>query len=310
MRNGRSGRSQCDTDWPPSLGVATIIVAACGTGTPSTNPERFGDAAAAPRRRPRRRRPAWRPAADDLFGTNYKPDDGADGGTLIIGDWQEANQFNPFYLAQQTEANVAAATWATLVVFTSDYKYAPDLATDIPTLDNGGVKVPGDDGDAMTVTWTLRDGLKWSDGEPLTCDDFKYAWEWVLDPGNIGVVTCRLQRTSPRSTARRTPRWSWHFKNIYEGYITLMIAPLPRHYLEKIPIEDQVNGAGFRPDEVPNLPISGAFKFESVTPQQELRLAKNPNYTSFVDRQAGPPRHDHLQVVRRRRPDDRRLQGR
>ena len=38
----------------------------------------------------------------------------------------------------------------------------------------------------------------------------------------------------------------WHFKNIYEGYITLMTAPLPRHYLEKIPIKDQVNGAGMR----------------------------------------------------------------
>ena len=30
-----------------------------------------------------------------------------DGGTLIIGDWQEANLFNPFYLSQQTEANAA-----------------------------------------------------------------------------------------------------------------------------------------------------------------------------------------------------------
>ena len=41
----------------------------------------------------------------------------------------------------------------------------------------------------MTVTWTLRPDLKWSDGEPLTCDDFKYAWEWVLDEENVGVVT-------------------------------------------------------------------------------------------------------------------------
>ena len=44
----------------------------------------------------------------------------------------------------------------------------------------------------MTVTWKLRDGLKWSDGEPLTCDDFKYAWEWVLDKDNTGVITGRL----------------------------------------------------------------------------------------------------------------------
>ena len=41
-----------------------------------------------------------------------------------------------------TEANVASAVWSTLVVLTHDYKYAPDLATEIPTIENGGVKVP------------------------------------------------------------------------------------------------------------------------------------------------------------------------
>ena len=43
----------------------------------------------------------------------------------------------------------------------------------------------------MTVTWTLRDGLKWSDGQPLTCDDFKYAQEWVLDKDNTGLFAGR-----------------------------------------------------------------------------------------------------------------------
>ncbi|HSL32663.1 MAG TPA: ABC transporter substrate-binding protein, partial [Candidatus Limnocylindrales bacterium] len=167
---------------------ATLVVAACGTGTPSNAPTDSGGSA------PPSTGPGASPSGTaagtiDLFGTNYAPEDGVDGGTLIVGDWQEANLFNPFYISQQTEANVVSATWATLVVFTADYKYAPDLATDVPTLDNGGVKVPGDGGDAMTVTWTLRDGLKWSDGEPLTCDDFKYAWEWVLDDENVGVVT-------------------------------------------------------------------------------------------------------------------------
>ncbi len=53
----------------------------------------------------------------------------------------------------------------------------------------------GQNGDAMTVTWKLRDGLKWSDGEPLTCDDFKYAWEWVMDKDNTGVVHDGLRRS-------------------------------------------------------------------------------------------------------------------
>jgi len=121
-------------------------------------------------------------------------------------------------LALGAEANVASAAWATLRILTRDHKFAPDLAQTIPTLDNGGVKVPGEGGEAMTVTWRLRDTLKWSDGQPLTCDGFRYAWEWVLGPDNVGVVTL--------------------------GYsdITLAIAPLPRHALGRIPVAEQVMG--------------------------------------------------------------------
>jgi peptide/nickel transport system substrate-binding protein len=263
------------------LGTAAILAAACGTGTPSGSPTGSGAAATPP--------PASNPppsvatTEDELFGTKYAPEEGADGGTLIIGDWQEANQFNPYYLGQQTEANVASAVWSTLVVFTNDYKYAPDLAASIPTVGNGGVKAPGEGGDAMTVTWTLRDGLKWSDGEPLTCDDFKYAAEWVLDPDNVGVITAGFTDLQKENgvECKSDTEMVWHFANIFEGYLALFLAPLPRHYLEKIPMADQVNGAGFRADEAANLPVSGAFKFESVTPQQELRLARNENYTSF-----------------------------
>ncbi len=267
------------------LASAVVVFAACGTAA-SPSPS-ASTPASAPPASASTEPVSQSPEVIDLTNTTYKPADGKDGGSLIIGDWQEANQFNPFYLGQVTEANVASAAWATLVVFTHDYRYAPDLAKSVPTLDNGGVKAPGDGGDAMTVTWTLRDGLKWSDGQPLTCDDFKYAYEWVLDKDNVGVVTTGFTDIKDFECKSDT-EMVWHFSKIYEGYITLMSAPLPRHYLEKIPMKDQTNGAGFRADEVANLPVSGAFKFESVTPQQELRLAKNPNYTSFA---TGKPAH-------------------
>lgn len=259
------------------LATTAIVATACGTSQspspsaasqpPSGSPPASGE-------------PSPSAGEIDLFNTAYAPEEGTDGGTLIIGDYQEANQFNPFYVGQVTEANVQSTTFATLVVLTHDYKYAPDLATEVPTLDNGGVKVPGDGGDAMTVTWTLRDGLKWSDGEPLTCDDFVYTWEWVLDPDNAGVITSGYENVTDWECASDT-EMVLHYDAVYEGYITQNISPLPKHYLEDIPIADQVNGAGFRPDEVADLPTSGAFKFESVTPLQELRLARNENYTSW-----------------------------
>ena len=164
----------------------------------------------------------------------------------------------------------------------------PTSRTEIPTLDNGGVKVPGDGGDAMTVTWNLRDNLKWSDGQDLTCDDFKYAWEWVLDPDNVGVVTSGFDDVTAWDCPSPT-EMVLHFKNVFEGYITMVVAPLPRHYLSEIPIKEQVSRPRL-PARTRSraCPTSGAFKFESVTPGAELRLAKNPNYTSL---KTGQPAH-------------------
>jgi oligopeptide transport system substrate-binding protein len=36
--------------------------------------------------------------------------------------------------------------------------------------------------DGLTYTFKLKDGLRWSDGRPVTADDFKFAWLRVLDP--------------------------------------------------------------------------------------------------------------------------------
>jgi len=144
-----------------SLLAGTMIVfAACG---PSASPSASTPEASAP--------PASVPAgsepapsasgaaagAPDLFGTKYKDtrQPGTTGGQVIFADWQEATEFNFYYQGQVTEANLSAATQGGLVTVTNDFKYAPDQATEIPTLDNGGVKVPGDGGDAMTVTWKM-----------------------------------------------------------------------------------------------------------------------------------------------------------
>jgi peptide/nickel transport system substrate-binding protein len=229
----------------------------------------------------------------DLFGTEYAPTEGTPGGTLVVADWQEATLWQPYYQGQVTEANVSATTFLGLVVQTHDYKYAPDQAAEIPTLDNGGVKVPGDGGDAMTVTWTLRDGLKWSDGEALDCDDVKFTHEWIMDPDNTGLFggTVGYEDISEVECASPT-EVVMHFENVYEGYIALFSYILPQHYLADIPIADQVNGAGMAAEDMPNVPVNGPFKFESVTPGSELRLARNDNYQNPVN--GGPAYLDGL----------------
>ena len=46
-----------------------------------------------------------------------------------------------------------------------------------------GVEISDDD---LTYTFTLRDGIKWSNGDPVTSQDFKYAWLRALDPDTAG----------------------------------------------------------------------------------------------------------------------------
>ncbi|MEH7094832.1 peptide ABC transporter substrate-binding protein [Neobacillus vireti] len=48
---------------------------------------------------------------------------------------------------------------------------------------NAAAKVIKISDDLKTYTFTLRDA-KWTNGDPVTAQDFEYAWKWVLDPAN------------------------------------------------------------------------------------------------------------------------------
>jgi oligopeptide transport system substrate-binding protein len=55
-------------------------------------------------------------------------------------------------------------------------------------LDENAKPVPGQaetvdiSEDGLTYTFTLRDGIKWSNGDPVTSEDYKFAWLNVLNP--------------------------------------------------------------------------------------------------------------------------------
>lgn len=46
--------------------------------------------------------------------------------------------------------------------------------------------------DGKTYTFTIRDGAKWSNGDPVTAQDFEYAWKWALDPNNESQYAYQL----------------------------------------------------------------------------------------------------------------------
>ena len=67
-----------------------------------------------------------------------------------------------------------------LTMIDGNNNIAPELAVSIPSLERGDWKINADG--TMEQTWKLQPNLKWHDGEPLTADDFVFAWEMVADP--------------------------------------------------------------------------------------------------------------------------------
>jgi peptide/nickel transport system substrate-binding protein len=233
--------------------------------------------------------PSGNAGKPDLFGTTYptRVTKGTAGGEVIIADWQEANQFNPYYQGQVTEADLASTYVSGFVTTTDDFRYAPDLAADpVPTIDNGGVKVPGDGGRAMTTTWKLRPGLKWSDGKDLTCEDAKFTWQWNIDKDNVGLYGGTVGWEDIDAIDCPDPTTvviGW--KRIYEGYLGLFFAILPKHYLEPIAVKDAPTKAYIAAD-MAKVPVSGPYKFDSVTAGQEVRMVRNDQWKNAEGRSA------------------------
>lgn len=63
--------------------------------------------------------------------------------------------------------------------FDEDLQPVPVLVTEIPSSENGGISEDG-----RTITFNLRDDIVWSDGEPITADDFVFTYEMNVDPAN------------------------------------------------------------------------------------------------------------------------------
>ncbi len=56
----------------------------------------------------------------------------------------------------------------------------PELAVEIPTIENGGVEFDEDTW-TMKVTWKLRNDVYWADGEQVTVDDVIFTWDKIAE---------------------------------------------------------------------------------------------------------------------------------
>lgn len=83
----------------------------------------------------------------------------------------EPDKLDPALNSTVDGAILAINSFAGLFTYNADHEQVPDLAESYTKSDDG-----------LTYTFTLKDGLKWSNGDTLDATDFVYSWNRAADP--------------------------------------------------------------------------------------------------------------------------------
>lgn len=97
------------------------------------------------------------------------------GGQVIVGLSQEPTIFNPLKSTLEVDRGAQFAIFDSLWRIDQTATLVPNLATEIPSLENGGISEDG-----LTYTFKLRDDAKWHDGEPFTAADVVFSHQTIL----------------------------------------------------------------------------------------------------------------------------------
>ena len=101
------------------------------------------------------------------YGTKFfMYSDFGDKTTLRLQLASEPDKLDPALNSSVDGACLAANSFGGLYTYDAEGNYAPNFATGYTVSEDG-----------LTYVFTIREGLKWSDGTPLTAKDFEYSWK-------------------------------------------------------------------------------------------------------------------------------------
>lgn len=156
------------------------------------------------------------------------PGPGQSPGSITVIAGPAGTSLNP-YTTVLSSRQVGALLFRGLFGVDDQGMPVPDLATEIPTVDNGGISA-----DRTEVTYRLDPDARWADGEPLTAGDVVFTWG-LLDAGvladdprgaeNVVAVTAIDEHTVRLTLSEPDAPFAWRFV----PYV------LPRHLLEGSP---------------------------------------------------------------------------
>jgi len=194
-------------------------------------------------------------------------------GELRIILWQAPTHASPHTSTGTKDYLAGSLVVEPLMHYLPDGTLSPNLITAVPSVENGLLSE-----DLSTVTFTLLEGVLWSDGEPFTANDIVFTWKWVTNTertanlsGNLGVwaVIANIEAvddtTAVVTFANPSAAWFDPFTGGFNGPI------YPAHIFNDDPLEV---GDSFLLNPIG----TGPFVITSFSPNDQVTYAANENY--------------------------------
>lgn len=256
--------------------IAAVVLAACGGGATSTSSGGPSSSASASN-------VAFNAGASTIVNPSS-----AKGGTLTFGMSSTPDSLDPgnTYYAWTWDFTRLYAT--PLVTYksapgTAGETLVPGIATSLGQVSPNG----------LTWTYHIKQGLKFSDGEPITAADVKYAVERTYDRSVLANGPNYFQNLLADPTypgPYKDPKGNLTSITTPDPYTIVfhLVAPFPDfNYVAAIPQTapvppDKDKGANYQFSVV----SSGPYEMQSYTLNKEATFVPNPNFTADEDTEA------------------------
>ena len=147
--------------------------------------------------------------------------------------------------------------------------------------------------DGLTWTFTMRDGLKWSDGTDLNAKDFEYSFKRMANPDTAApyAETC-LGMIDGFDAAQAGDADALNVKASDDGKTLTIVLSYPCSYFDKMaafasmsPVQQatvEANGDAWC-TSADTFVSNGPYMITEWTPSERIVLTKNPNYVGGWD---------------------------
>ena len=202
---------------------------------------------------------------------------------LVLHTISDPKTFN--YALKSEFPNIFPFTFEGLT-FANEFtgKIEPGLAESWESFDNN-----------QRYIFTLREGLKWSDGVPLTADDVVFTYEEIVFNPEIAtdqkdVLKIGTSGTFPKIRKLDERRVEFTLPEPFAPFLRITSGPqdgiviLPKHILRESVITKDASGnpkfaSTWGTDANPqDIVVNGAYRIASYTPSQRVVLERNPYY--------------------------------